>query len=257
MTAVRIIACLDVHAGRVVKGVRFEGLRDCGDPAELAAFYEAAGADELVMLDISAGLEQRDTALETVRRMRAGIGIPLCVGGGIRGLKDVERLLEAGADKVSVNSAAWRRPELVGEIAAEFGRQCCVVAVDSARRPDDGTSQVVLDSGRTVCPDPVADWIGRAAALGAGEFLVTSRDRDGTGLGYDLGLLGEAVAAAGQIPVIASGGIAGGQAGMAQLLAGLASGASALLLAGALHRGELGIGAIKHYLADNGKVVRL
>lgn len=252
MTAVRIIACLDVHAGRVVKGVRFSDLVDSGDPAELGLRYERAGADELVLLDISAGPEGRATALQTVRRVRAQLGIPLCVGGGIRDVRDVENLLAAGADKVSVNSAAWRRPVLIQEIAREFGRQCCVVAVDAIATPDN-SYRVVIDSGRTVCEQTVSDWLGRAAELGAGEFLITSRDRDGTGQGYDLGLLRSAVQAAGSVPVIASGGVAASR----HIAEAVAAGARAALLAGALHRGELSIQEIKEYLREQGEAVRL
>ncbi|MBU0934425.1 MAG: imidazole glycerol phosphate synthase cyclase subunit [Spirochaetes bacterium] len=252
MTAVRIIACLDVHAGRVVKGVRFSDLVDSGDPAELGLRYERAGADELVMLDISAGPEGRATALQTVRRVRAQLGIPLCVGGGIRDVRDVENLLAAGADKVSVNSAAWRRPALIQEIAREFGRQCCVVAVDAIAAVDN-SYRVVIDSGKTVCDQTVPEWLCRAAELGAGEFLITSRDRDGTGQGYDLGLLRSAVPAAGSVPIIASGGVAV----LRHIAEAVAVGARAALLAGALHRGELSIQEIKEYLRKQGEVVRV
>lgn len=253
-TLPRIIPCLDVAGGRVVKGVRFEELRDSGDPAELAARYEASGADEIVMLDISAGVDGRDTAVETVRAVRRRIGIPLCVGGGVRGLADAERILAAGADKVSVNSRGYRDPGLLSAIAREFGRQCCVAAVDAARRggEPDGTPVVVLDAGRTETGTPVTDWARRAVDAGAGELLLTSRDRDGTRSGYDLGLLRSVCAAAPGTPVIASGGAASPE----QILEGLRAGADAALLAGALHDGSLTIAAIKDYMRLRGAEVR-
>ncbi|MCP5453707.1 MAG: imidazole glycerol phosphate synthase subunit HisF [Spirochaetaceae bacterium] len=253
-TLPRIIPCLDVAAGRVVKGVRFEDLRDSGDPAELAARYEASGADEIVMLDISAGVDGRDTAVETVRAVRRRIGIPLCVGGGVRGLADAERILAAGADKVSVNSRGYRDPGLLSAIASEFGRQCCVAAVDAARRggEPDGTPVVVLDAGRTETGTPVTDWARRAVDSGAGEILLTSRDRDGTRSGYDLGLLRSVCIAAPGTPVIASGGAASPE----QILEGLRAGADAALLAGALHDGSLTIAAIKDYMRLSGAEVR-
>ncbi|MFH2113051.1 MAG: imidazole glycerol phosphate synthase subunit HisH [Spirochaetota bacterium] len=250
--AKRIIPCLDVDGGRVVKGVRFKELRDMGDPAGLAARYELEGADELVILDITAGLRGVNTAADVVRSVRAVMGIPLCVGGGIRSIADAERLLAAGADKVSINSRAYRDPELVSAIAREFGSQCCVVAVDAARGPD-GVPMVVLDAGHTVLDESAPSWIGRAAALGAGEILLTSRDRDGTGIGYDHELLREAVAAAPGIPVIASGGAATPQ----QILGGFNAGADAALLAGALHDGRLSIGEIKDYVRRSGVEVRI
>lgn len=255
-TVPRIIPCLDVAGGRVVKGIRFEQLRDSGDPAELAARYEGEGADELVILDITAGIDGKDTAVATVAAVRRRIGVPLCVGGGIRRLQDAERVLRAGADKVSLNSMAYRNPALLADIAREFGRQCCVVAIDAARcrsagQPD-GVPMVVLDAGRTVTDTPVDEWIRRAVDAGAGEILLTSRDRDGTRSGYDLGLLRAAVAAAPGTPVIASGGAASPE----QILDGLRSGADAALLAGALHDGSLSIGSIKKYMRQNGVEVR-
>lgn len=250
--AKRIIPCLDVDGGRVVKGVRFKELRDMGDPAELAARYELEGADELVILDITAGLRGVNTAADVVRSVRAVMGIPLCVGGGIRSIADAERLLAAGADKVSINSRAYRDPDLVTAIAREFGSQCCVVAVDAARGSD-GVPMVVLDAGHTVLDESAPSWIRRAAALGAGEILLTSRDRDGTGSGYDHQLLRDAVAAAPGIPVIASGGAATPQ----QILGGLDAGADAALLAGALHDGRLSIGEIKDYVRRSGVEVRI
>lgn len=257
-TLPRIIPCLDVAGGRVVKGVRFEELRDSGDPAELAARYEASGADEIVLLDISAGLEGRETAAETVRAVRRRIGIPLCVGGGVRSLADAERVLAAGADKVALNSRGYRDPGLLTAIAREFGRQCCVAAVDATRRGRssgvalDGAPVVVLDAGRTETATPVTDWIRRAVDAGAGELLLTSRDRDGTRSGYDLELLHSACAAAPGTPVIASGGAASPE----QILEGLQAGADAALLAGALHDGSLTIAAIKDYMRREGAEVR-
>lgn len=248
----RIIPCLDVTGGRVVKGVRFQELRDSGDPAELAERYEAAGADEIVLLDISAGVDGRDTAVETVRSVRRRIGIPLCVGGGVRCLEDAERILRAGADKVSLNSMGYRNPELLSAIAREFGRQCCVAAVDATRRGESGTPIVVLDAGRTETATPAVDWIRRAVDAGAGEILLTSRDRDGTRSGYDLELVRNASEAVPGTPVIASGGAATPE----QILAGIRAGAGAALLAGALHDGSLTIATIKHYMRQNGAEVR-
>jgi len=248
----RIIPCLDVTGGRVVKGVRFQELRDSGDPAELAERYEAAGADEIVLLDISAGVDGRDTAVETVRSVRRRIGIPLCVGGGVRCLEDAERILRAGADKVSLNSMGYRNPELLSAIAREFGRQCCVAAVDATRRGGSGTPIVVLDAGRTETATPAVDWIRRAVDAGAGEILLTSRDRDGTRSGYDLELVRSASEAVPGTPVIASGGAATPE----QILAGIRAGAGAALLAGALHDGSLTIATIKHYMRQNGVEVR-
>jgi imidazole glycerol-phosphate synthase subunit HisF len=257
-TLPRIIPCLDVAGGRVVKGVRFQELRDSGDPAELAARYEAMGADEIVMLDITAGVDGKSTAVENVSAIRRRIGVPLCVGGGVRSLEDAEKILAAGADKVSLNSMGYRNPALLSEIAREFGRQCCVAAVDASRRITDATRKgggeaiVVLDAGRTETDTPAVDWIRRAVDAGAGEILLTSRDRDGTRSGYDLELLAAASRAVPEIPVIASG----GAATPAQILDGLRAGASAALLAGALHDGSLTISAIKNFLRHNGVEAR-
>jgi imidazole glycerol phosphate synthase glutamine amidotransferase subunit len=250
-TLPRIIPCLDVANGRVVKGVRFQELRDSGDPAELSARYEAMGADEIVLLDITAGVDGKDTAVENVRAVRRRIGLPLCVGGGVRSLADAERILTAGADKVSLNSMAYRNPALLSEIAREFGRQCCVTAVDVSRKAD-GSPRVVLDAGRTETDTDAIDWIKRAVDAGAGEILLTSRDRDGTRSGYDLELLDSASRAVPHIPVIASGGAASPE----QILDGLKAGASAALLAGALHDGSLTIASIKNHLRRNGVEAR-
>ena len=254
MTALRIIPCLDIRAGRVVKGVKFEALADSGDPAELAARYEAEGADEIAMLDISATLQERATMVGTVKAVRRAVGIPITVGGGIRSVADAERLLDSGADRVSVNSAAVARPALIGELAERFGVQCVVLAIDArGRRPgENGPSHIVAthSGGRDTPLDPVA-WAAEGARRGAGEILLTSIDRDGTGLGYDTDLLSRVVAACG-IPVIASG----GAAVPAQFLAGARSGARALLAAGAFHRGELSIFTLKEFLRERGVEVR-
>jgi len=251
-SAVRIIPCLDVDNGRVVKGTRFLDLKDMGDPAELAWRYEREGADELTFLDISAGLQGRDTAVHTIRAVRARCGLPMCAGGGVRSLADAEALLAAGADKIAINSRAYRDPGLVRGIAREFGSQACVVAVDASRGAD-GKARVVLDAGKTVLDEDAGAWIRRAVDLGAGEILLTSRDRDGTGLGYDLELIRVALLAAGSVPIVASGGVASAE----HIVEGVAAGASAALLAGALHRGELAISEIKIALRQAGAEVRL
>src|ERR687892_1731809 len=201
MLAPRIIPCLDVSHGRVVKGVRFQGLRDAGDPADRAALYEAQGADEIVILDVSATPEGRANQVETVQRVRARLGIPLTAGGGIRTIDDVCAMLEAGADKVSVNTAAVHRPELLTEIADRFGRQCTVLAIDAAMR--DGRFEVLVKGGREGTGIDAALWAREATARGAGEILLTSWDRDGTRSGYGLELI-RAVRGAVQVPVIAS-----------------------------------------------------
>jgi len=254
LTIPRLIPCLDVKDGRVVKGVRFDRLRDSGDPGELAARYEAEGADEIVVLDISAGVEGRAMALDTIRAVRRAVGLPICAGGGIATLADAERALAAGADKVSINSRAYREPGLLAAVAREFGRQACVVAVDAARADDlGGRPLVVLDAGRTRTSTSASDWIGRAIEAGAGEILLTSRDRDGTRSGYDLGLIAEARKAAGSISIIASG----GGAGAAHALAALEAGASAALLAGVLHDGSSSLSSIKQEMRRLGAEVRL
>ena len=206
MLTARIIPCLDVSHGRVVKGVRFQGLRDAGDPAERAVLYERQGADEIVILDVSATLEGRGNQVETVERVRARLRIPLTVGGGIRTIDDARALLEAGADKVSVNTAAVHRPALLSEIALRFGRQCTVLAIDAARREGDGF-EVLVKGGREGTGVDALEWARAGTARGAGEILLTSWDRDGTRAGYDLELT-RAVAAAVRVPVIASGGAA-------------------------------------------------
>jgi len=246
----RIIPCLDVHAGRVVKGIQFQALRDAGDPVELARIYAQQGADELVMLDVSATPEGREHALATVRDVRRQLPIPLTVGGGVRALGDARALLEAGADKVAVNTAAVSRPELLGEMASAFGRQCTVLALDAARRGSGW--QVVVRSGRDRLELDVVEWAKTAVDAGAGEILLTSWDRDGTGSGYDLELL-EAVCGAVGVPVIASGGAETAEHMAQALLAG----ADAVLAASILHDGQTTVSAIKNRLASLGVEVRL
>ncbi|MCS6878215.1 MAG: imidazole glycerol phosphate synthase subunit HisF [Geminicoccaceae bacterium] len=250
MLARRIIPCLDVSHGRVVKGVRFQNLRDAGDPAERARLYEDQGADEIVILDVSATPEGRGHQLDTVRRVREVLSIPLTVGGGIRSEEDAWRLLEAGADKVSVNTAAVQRPALLTEIANRFGRQCCVLAIDAARRPEGGF-EVRVKGGREGTGLDAVAWAKRGEAAGAGEILLTSFDRDGTRAGYDLELL-RAVVAAVRIPVIASGGADRPE----HLLEALAVGADAVLAASIFHDGDFTVRDVKLYLHEKGVVVR-
>lgn len=245
----RVIPCLDVRDGRVVKGVRFSGLRDAGDPAALAAAYEAQGADELVMLDVSATPDGRNTAVRTVESIRAVLSIPLTVGGGVRAAADAARLLQAGADKVGVNTAAVERPPLLRELADQFGRQCVVLAIDAARRGPGW--EVVTRSGKTRTGRDALSWAIDAAKLGAGEILLTSWDRDGTGTGYDLELI-RAVARAVEVPVIASG----GAATPADLTAALDAGADAVLAATIFHDGHWTVSGVKQELAATGVEIR-
>lgn len=247
----RIIACLDVDAGHTVKGTRFVELRDMGDPVELAARHEADGADEIVMLDITASHEGRDTLLDVVRRAAERLFVPLTVGGGVREVADVGRLLRAGADKVSVNTAAVERPELLGEAAARYGAQCVVASIDAARQPD-GTWQVFTRGGRTATGLDAIAWARACERHGAGEILLTSIDADGTRNGYDLALT-RAVASAVHVPVVASGG-----AGNVQHVIDVfeEGGADAALLAGVLHDGTLALPDLKRALADAGVMVR-
>ncbi|MBK9368164.1 MAG: imidazole glycerol phosphate synthase subunit HisF [Deltaproteobacteria bacterium] len=247
----RVIPCLDVRDGRVVKGVRFQGLRDAGDPVEQAARYEAQGADELVILDVSATDEGRATAIRTVEAVRAVLGIPLTVGGGVREVEDARRLLEAGADKVSTNTAAVRRPALLAELAERFGRQCVVLALDAAARLEGGGWEVVVRAGKERTGQDAIAWAVEATTLGAGEILLTSWDRDGTGLGYDLPLT-SAIAQAVTVPVIASG----GAASAAHLAAALHAGADAVLAATIFHDGHTTVGAVKDALAALGLELR-
>ena len=246
----RVIPCLDVHAGRVVKGIQFQALRDAGDPVELARIYAQQGADELVMLDVSATPEGREHALTTVREVRRQLPLPLTVGGGVRKLEDATALLEAGADKVAVNTAAVSRPELLGEMASAFGCQCTVLALDAARAGNGW--QVVVRSGRDRLELDVVEWAQAAVEEGAGEILLTSWDRDGTGSGYDLELL-QAVCGTVGVPVIASGGAETAEHMAQALLAG----ADAVLAASILHDGHTTVSAIKRRLASLGMEVRL
>lgn len=248
----RIIPCLDVKDGRVVKGINFLELRDAGDPVEQAAAYDAQGADEICYLDISASPEGRQTILDVVERTADRVFVPLTVGGGVREVDDCRRLLEAGADKVAINTAAIRRPELIAECAARFGNQAIVVAVDAKRR-DDGCYEVYSHGGRTREGLDAIHWCERVAELGAGEILLTSMDRDGTRQGYELELT-RAVVEAVSVPVIASGGV--GE--LEHLAQGLTEGgADAVLAASIFHYGEHTIGEAKRYLADRGVPVRL
>ena len=250
MLGKRIIPCLDVDAGRVVKGVRFQELRDAGDPAELAARYDADGADELVFLDITATLEDRRATLDVISRTAEQVFIPLTVGGGVRGEDDVRDLLRAGADKVSMNSAAVRDPSLLARCADRFGSQCIVIAIDARSRPDGGW-QVHVDAGRTPVERDAVAWAAEATGEhGAGEILLTSMDRDGTGDGYDLELI-DAVAGITNVPLIASGG-----AGDLRHFADALRTADAVLAASRFHDGALTIGEVKAYLAGEGIAVR-
>ena len=251
MLAKRVIPCLDVDAGRVVKGVRFRDLRDAGDPVELAGHYDREGADELVFLDITATLEARAATLGVISRTAEQVFIPLTVGGGVKGEDDVRALLAAGADKVSVNSAAVRDPTVLARCAERFGTQCVVVAIDAKRR--DGGWEVFVDAGRTPTGRDAVAWAAEATArFGAGEVLVTSMDRDGTGEGYDLELL-RAIAGAVAVPVVASG----GASLPAHFADALTEGrADAVLAASRFHDGALTIREVKEHLAARGIPVR-
>ncbi len=250
MRSVRVIPCLDVDAGRVVKGVRFVDLVDAGDPVELAARYDAEGADELVFLDITASADARETMVEVARRTAEEVFIPFTVGGGVRSPDDARRLLRAGADKVGVNTAAVARPEVVGELAAEFGAQCVVVAID-ARRSVDGFEVCTHGGRRPTGIDAVA-WAVECERRGAGEILLTSMDRDGTRDGYDLELT-RAVTSAVGVPVIASGGVGT----LDHLVEGaVEGGAEAVLAASIFHFGQHSIRQAKEHLAARGVTVR-
>ena len=255
MRVPRVIPCLDVTNGRVVKGVNFVDLRDAGDPVELAARYDAEGADELVFLDITASSDGRETMVDVVSRTAEEVFIPFTVGGGIRAVADARTMLRAGADKVSVNTAAVQRPELITEIATEFGSQCVVCAIDAKqRRLDDGSIgyEVYLHGGRTPTGIDAVGWAVRAVALGAGEILLTSMDRDGTKEGFDLGLT-RTIADAVGVPVIASGGVGTLQ----HLVDGVVDGhATGVLAASIFHFGEHTIGEAKAVLAAAGVTVR-
>ncbi len=250
MPSKRIIPCLDVKGGRVVKGVRFRDLRDAGDPVELAARYEEEGADELVFLDISATEEQRKPLYDLVRSVAGTISIPFTVGGGVSSLEDFGRLLDSGSDKVSINTAAVRDPSLIERASREYGSQAVVVAIDAKRRGDGW--EVYVTGGKEPTGLDAVEWASRAASLGAGEILLTSIDRDGTRLGYDLELTGAVLAAVG-VPVIASGGAGEPR----HFLEVFRLGADAALAAGIFHYGDLNIRDLKAYLASNGVEVRI
>ncbi|GGO57842.1 imidazole glycerol phosphate synthase subunit HisF [Streptomyces daqingensis] len=253
--AVRVIPCLDVDAGRVVKGVNFQNLRDAGDPVEMAKVYDAEGADELTFLDITASSSDRETTYDVVRRTAEQVFIPLTVGGGVRTGDDVDRLLRAGADKVGVNTAAIARPDLIREIAERFGRQVLVLSVD-ARRCGDGTStpsgfEVTTHGGRRGTGIDAVEWAHRAGELGAGEILLNSMDADGTKDGYDTRMI-EAVRAQVTVPVIASG----GAGRLEHFPSAVGAGADAVLAASVFHFGDLRIGDVKHALKEAGHPVR-
>jgi cyclase len=251
MLTKRIIPCLDVTGGRVVKGTKFLNLRDAGDAVELAAFYDAQGADELVFLDITASSDNRETVVDMVARTAEQIFIPFTIGGGIRSLKDMQRMLAAGADKVAVNTSAVQNPGLIEEGSGYFGRQCIVLAIDAKRR--EGGWEVYLHGGRTPTGLDAVEWARQGAALGAGEILLTSMDKDGTRDGYDLELTG-AVAEAVNIPVIASGGVGN----LEHLYEGVTAGkADAVLAASIFHFGDYSIRQAKEYLKERGVPVRL
>lgn len=251
MLAKRIIPCLDIKDGRVVKGVNFVDLRDAGDPVEHAAVYDQEGADELTLLDITASHEGRNTMLDVVRRVAENVFIPFCVGGGIRTIEDIRATLRAGADKVSINSAAVNNPAIITEGAVQFGSQCIVVAIDPKRI--DGKWVVHINGGRVPTALEAVAWAQEVEARGAGEILLTSMDRDGTQVGYDIEMT-QAISAAVNIPVIASGG-AGALPHFAEALT--AGGADAALAASLFHFRTLSVGEVKHYLAEQGVPVRV
>ncbi len=253
MQTVRVVPCLDVDGGRVVKGVNFVGLRDAGDPVELAARYDREGADELVFLDIRASVDSRDTTIDMVRRTAEEVFIPFTVGGGIRSVEDARRILRAGADKVSVNTAAVDGPELVTGLAAEFGIQCVVVAVDARRSTAVPSGfEVFTNGGRTPTGRDAVAWVAEVVALGAGEILLTSMDRDGTRDGFDIEML-KAVGAVATVPLIASGGVGD----LDHLVQGATEGgADAVLAASIFHFGEHTVADAKRHLAGAGVAVR-
>ena len=249
--SVRIIPCLDVTDGRVVKGVNFTDLVDAGDPVEMAALYNLEGADELTFLDISASVAGRETTLDVVRRTAEQVFIPLTVGGGIRSVEDVDRLLRAGADKVSINTSAIARPELIAEIADRFGSQVLVISIDARRANTDSGFEVTTHGGRQSSGLDALAWVEKACALGVGEILLNSMDADGTRAGYDIGMI-TAVRAVSKVPLIASG----GAGSLEDFSAALDAGADALLAASVFHFGIHRIGDVKSYLSKHNYPVR-
>ena len=249
--SVRIIPCLDVTDGRVVKGVNFTDLVDAGDPVEMASLYGREGADELTFLDISASVAGRETTLDVVRKTAEQVFIPLTVGGGIRTVEDVDRLLRAGADKVSINTAALARPELIAEIADRFGSQVLVLSVDARRARTDSGFEVTTHGGRESAGVDALAWVEKACALGVGEILLNSMDADGTRAGYDIGMI-TAVRAVSQVPLIASG----GAGSLEDFASALDAGADALLAASVFHFGIHRIGDVKKYLSGQNYSVR-
>ena len=253
MVLKRVIPCLDVDQGRVVKGTNFVDIRDAGDPVELAVRYQDEGADEIVFLDITASHEKRDTVAELARRCADDVFIPFTIGGGIRSVADAQAVLDAGSDKVSVNSAAVQRPELIGELAEVFGAQCVVLAIDARKRADDSGYEVVVQGGRAETGREAVEWAREGVERGAGEILLTSMDRDGTEDGYELELT-RAVADAVDVPVIASG----GAGNLDHLVDAVEQGrADAVLCASIFHYGQYTVGEAKQRMRDAGIPVRL
>ena len=249
--SVRIIPCLDVTEGRVVKGVNFTNLMDAGDPVEMANLYNSEGADELTFLDISASSSNRETTLDVVRRTAEQVFIPLTVGGGIRNVYDVDRLLRAGADKVSINTAAINRPELISEIADRFGSQVLVISIDARRARTESGFEVTTHGGRESAGLDALRWVEKACQLGAGEVLLNSMDADGTRAGYDIGMI-SAVRQVARVQLIASG----GAGALSDFAAALDAGADALLAASVFHFGVHRIADVKNYLSDHGYSIR-
>jgi cyclase len=247
----RVIPCLDVDRGRVVKGTAFVDIRDAGDPIELASRYDLAGADELVFLDITATSDNRETVVDLAKRSADDVFVPFTIGGGIRSVTDAQAVLDAGADKVSINSAAIARPDLIDELAAQFGAQCVVLAIDAKRAQAGGSWEAYVAGGRTPTGRDVIAWAREAVERGAGEILLTSMDRDGSNAGYDLELT-SAVAEAVGVPVIASG----GAGEIEHLVEALKAGADAVLCASIFHYGHHTVGEVKRYLANAGIAVR-
>lgn len=250
--SVRIIACLDVTDGRVVKGVNFTDLVDAGDPVEMASLYDSEGVDELTFLDISASSAGHETTLEVVRRTAEQVFIPLTVGGGIRSVDDVNKLLRAGADKVSINTAALKRPELISEIADRFGSQVLVLSVDARRARTSSGFEVTTHGGRESAGVDAIEWVEKACALGIGEILLNSMDADGTRAGYDIGMI-SAVRSVAKVPLIASG----GAGTLSDFAAALDAGADALLAASVFHFGIHRISDVKSYLSAAGYSIRM